>query len=499
MACEVEFIFDDRVEPPRSTHSILGDARFSQIILRRRRVVDILRAAADEGGCVGFHIIKTDEGAAQLARSIESKPAGSTVYFYLPSCLGVSRLEALPKVLAKARFALASTLLGPVHKSEASAILARDDAARILSELDADRRRRTFLTFADADHHMIDHLQLMDLRISAPLLRFVTGSTEARHFNSLEIKDGVLTKRSKDKEKMRAEHGYFHVLPPEMKRFAVPTFGFHETNDDAEYSMEYLVVPDLALQVVHDALSSSDFSLLMDCFFAFIRSRPAYPKTRAEVHETGRQQILGKMHNRLAAFRDMDSGAKLSALLNAAGPMGDLAEMEARSTQIIELALKQDPASALFLSHGDPCFSNILFDRRTGLFRLIDPRGAREPEDALMHGSYDLAKFSHSILGGYDSINNGLFHCVIGQSLNLEFQPDIVIRHAARDEFKRRLKSEGFSYFTIRAVELSLFMSMLPLHIDHPQKLLGFAMTACKIIDELESLAGSEPKVRGAP
>ena len=42
----------------------------------------------------------------------------------------------------------------------------------------------------------------------------------------------------------------------------------------------------------------------------------------------------------------------------------------------------------------------------------------------------------------------------------------------------------------VRAVELSLFLSMLPLHADHPDKLMGFALIAGQILDELAPRRG---------
>jgi hypothetical protein len=128
-----------------------------------------------------------------------------------------------------------------------------------------------------------------------------------------------------------------------------------------------------------------------------------------------------------------------------------------------------------------------LFDRRTRLLRLIDPRGARTLDEAWMHPLYDLAKFSHSVLGGYDFINNDLFDCGLDATLNLQLQlQDGGPPPWSQKIFIQRLQSAGINLKVTRAYELSLFLSMLPLHLDHPQKLAGFALTACKLINWLE-------------
>ena len=38
---------------------------------------------------------------------------------------------------------------------------------------------------------------------------------------------------------------------------------------------------------------------------------------------------------------------------------------------------------------------------------------------------------------------------------------------------------------TVRIYEVSLFLSMLPLHMDNPYKVLGFILNARKIMEEI--------------
>ncbi len=55
--------------------------------------------------------------------------------------------------------------------------------------------------------------------------------------------------------------------------------------------------------------------------------------------------------------------------------------------------------------------------------------------------------------------------------------------------FKEKLEVEGFDYETIRVLECSLFLSMLPLHIDYPAKVLSFILNAINILEELDNNA----------
>ena len=53
--------------------------------------------------------------------------------------------------------------------------------------------------------------------------------------------------------------------------------------------------------------------------------------------------------------------------------------------------------------------------------------------------------------------------------------------------FKRRLQQSGFDWLSVRIYEASLFLSMLPLHMDNPLKVLGFILNVKKILKEIEN------------
>ena len=52
--------------------------------------------------------------------------------------------------------------------------------------------------------------------------------------------------------------------------------------------------------------------------------------------------------------------------------------------------------------------------------------------------------------------------------------------------FREYLEKNDLDYKLIRLYEASLFLSMLPLHIDRPKKVLGFILNAIDIIDEID-------------
>ena len=128
----------------------------------------------------------------------------------------------------------------------------------------------------------------------------------------------------------------------------------------------------------------------------------------------------------------------------------------------------------------------MLYDKRIDMLKLIDPRGADTPEGLYFDSYYDVAKLSHSIMGDYDLINNGLFDLEYDNNLQISLKLDpLANKITYQDQFKAMLEKHGYNYELVRIFEASLFLSMLPLHIDNPKKVLAFVLNAINILTEI--------------
>ncbi len=136
--------------------------------------------------------------------------------------------------------------------------------------------------------------------------------------------------------------------------------------------------------------------------------------------------------------------------------------------------------------HGDPCFSNILYDQTHHFLKFIDPKGAVEEKQLWTHPIYDLCKISHSILGDYDFINNDLFQVSFDHNNSLKLTAGTAYNNELKSIFLNELDKRKIDVKIMRLCEASLFLSMLPLHSDHPNKVMAFILTAKKILDEVE-------------
>ena len=139
----------------------------------------------------------------------------------------------------------------------------------------------------------------------------------------------------------------------------------------------------------------------------------------------------------------------------------------------------------LVIGHGDPCFANTLYNKSTKTLKFIDPKGAVTEEELWTEPYYDVAKLSHSVCGRYDFFNNALFDIKINTSFSYHLQ--IPFDNSKYIEiFRRKVEENGFDYLSVRIYEASLFLSMLPLHIDNPHKVFGFILNVKNILEEIE-------------
>ena len=102
-----------------------------------------------------------------------------------------------------------------------------------------------------------------------------------------------------------------------------------------------------------------------------------------------------------------------------------------------------------------------------------------------MNPFYDICKLSHSVCGSYDYFNSGMFEISLSETNTLTLSIDSDNERYIRI-FKKKLSENCCDYRLIRLYEASLFLSMLPLHIDRRKKVLGFILNAVRIMDEVE-------------
>ena len=326
---------------------------------------------------------------------------------------------------------------------------------------------------------------LVDIGVIGNFIQVITGNFDSRYFNSLEGNDYTLVKRSPNKEKIRAEYNFYHLLPEDMKYWFVMPFDYEETESEASYTMERLHMTDLAIKWVHGSMDETEFSELMDKYFYFFSCRHEKDCEAEQYRAVADDLYVDKVNRRVADLKSLPQYADIERLLSVSGE-DDLDALVAKYFELKARAEKKARyANKLVIGHGDPCFANALYNKSTRTLKFVDPKGALTEEELWTNPYYDVAKLSHSVCGRYDFFNNALFDIKLGEDFT--YQLEIPFDNARYKEILReKCEANGFDWWSVRVYEASLFLSMLPLHIDNPQKVFGLLLNAKNILKEIE-------------
>jgi hypothetical protein len=308
----------------------------------------------------------------------------------------------------------------------------------------------------------------------------------ARAFNQLQITDTTVRKRGDQPDKLKAEAHWLSHAPPAIRPYCARLI---EEGEDAQgyfYSTDYEYIPTLAELYAFGRVNRSSWSdILSSCGDFMDAAAGEAPEAEASVGAALHALAIDKTHARLEQFA-RQTGFDLDAPLHLNGrPCPSVRRCAEAATAIVATAT---PRAAVM--HGDFCFSNILYSFRTRRIRLIDPRGYATPGRPSLYGDslYDAAKLMHSAAGRYDLIIAGRYagSSSLAYDLELRFAEDpeqLWLEHTAAE---RTMGGVRLGSAEAMAVTTTLFLSMLPLHADKPQRQWALLANGLRLFLDLE-------------
>jgi len=288
--------------------------------------------------------------------------------------------------------------------------------------------------------------------------------TTQRAFNELIITPKWIEKSSVKSDKIAAEANWFSCIPFALRGHIPQYLGSKKIKDKVSYRLEYLHLTALNELFVFSKLPSYIWTqILSSCidFLSLCREHKSDETNNGNsldvLFSIKTEQRLGEYcRNKNITLDDMweYNGHEAISLRQL------LTESENNLPNNIE---KQT------VLHGDFCFSNILYDFRAGKVKTIDPRGMTPNSEKTIYGDlrYDIAKLSHSILGLYDWIIAGYYNVdITGNVIHLKIAEEN--SHKKTQHTFIRLVDREFqlSARNLYAMQIQLFISMLPLHSD---------------------------------
>ena len=460
----VSVVYDDSRKPGRDIALITGNKSFAQTIYKRQTLKErVAEAFLALPGVEGFY----EAGSGEIGSLRDT----AVILFF--SDFGIADTKELEIIVYKAGYAHENYKI--THANRIACVIFKDPNA--------------FFTARKADfdgYTQIECNAFTDLSDIANFRSFITGGFDARFFNRLTGDEYTVVKSSPRKEKIRAEYTFWTLLPDDMKQWFARPFDYREDGDVASYSMQRYNMTDLAIRYVHGSISCEEFSDILKHLLHFLSIRKSESISQMEYEAQAKRLYVSKVHDRVAQLKGIQGYDRIAAYIPALTRYRDIDEIVTRYDNMYDRMRSTFSFEHVrVVSHGDMCFSNILYSPADSMCILVDPKGALTSEELFMDPFYDVAKLSHSVCGLYDLFNSDLYWIGIGDDMLGRVTVDTDNRRYV-EIFRKYLDAADMDFKLIRLYEASLFLSMLPLHADRPKKVLGFILNAIAIMDSLE-------------
>lgn len=312
--------------------------------------------------------------------------------------------------------------------------------------------------------------------------------TTQRAFNELIITSEWIEKSSSKTNKIAAEANWFFKLPYSLRGYIPQYLGDRVKDGKISYRLEYLHHTALNELYVFSELPVTNWEQILKESVGFLKSC-----LREKAPCDARTNSI-----------DILFGEKTKARLNEYCLKNDIhfndewkfnQEPTVSLKVILEDSKKYLPSKGdhwpMTVLHGDFCFSNILYDFRANRIKVIDPRGTTPDGDLTIYGDirYDIAKLSHSIIGMYDWIIAGFYDVDISNNTIL-FNIDEPSRQKIIQQRFIELIEESFGVAPVSliAMQIQLFLSMLPLHSDDERRQKALFANAFRLYNIMKRL-----------
>lgn len=479
---KIVVIYDDSLKPNKEIRSITGDKSYGETIFKRVTLKNrIKEELVGNKAVLEMLSLENTEGVEKLKKDLImcAPDAENTSVIYLYSNYGIGDKKEFCNLLTKACYINEQYVVSCEGKP-ATVLLPDVDAYLKCAHSLAERKVSC--------ERQIEAEIFTDLSVLSHFLTFITGGFDARFFNALAGDEYTVTKKSSKIDKIKSEYNFYYLLPDNMKMWFVMPYDYKENKDGASYTMERFHMTDIAIRFVHGAVSCEELSDILDKLFYFIRLRKSKKVEERVAQQVADELYVDKLESRMADLKRLPAYEQFDSLIRMGTSYESIEEIVCHYKKLYATVTKAYPEkdARLVIGHGDLCFSNILYSREANLLKLIDPKGAIEEKDMYTDVYYDLAKLSHSICGCYDFFNSGLYQITMDRDMKLCLSVD-TDPQPYMDVFKKYLQDNGYSYAKVRLYEASLFLSMLPYHMDQPGKVFGFLLNAVRILEEVEA------------
>ena len=300
-----------------------------------------------------------------------------------------------------------------------------------------------------------------------------------RSFNSLFLDNlSVLHKKSTWNKISSEMNWYKEVANTDFEKI---TPKFYKNNKfDNEYGIEYYDYLTLSEYFTFYPLINYNKNYIFEKLFENLMN--IYSKNKIislSFRDYMQEMLLKKTRSRIDKWNRKDIVLSDEVVIDGKKYLGINKCLEKLEKRIIRIC--NDSINYVSIVHGDPAFSNILFSPRNMIFKFIDPRGNFVIDTIYGDYRYDIAKLRHCYHGRYDEIINDLFTVDESEKgLKIKF-----FKQASNySMFDNIIDKNNISIDDIELIEGLLFISMISLHSDYPERQLAFFIQGIKILNK---------------
>lgn len=480
----VLIVFDDSNAKSEVIRDVIGGKGFADVVVKKKKLETYYREKLDSlYPEAKWQIIKSVYEFNELDAKLDTLYRENTKILHCFSNYIIANEDTALLSFEKLRFIEEDYRV--MHEGKIAALMF-PNIYSYKAFLDTICTGQTSMDVAKIVEQFFEIKGLVDIGIVGNFIQCITGNFDSRFFNSLYGDDYTLIKSSTNKKKIKSEYTFYQLLPDDMKFWYVMPFDYREDDKKASYTMERLHMTDLAIKWVHGSIDQEEFVELMDKYFYFFHSRHNKEVSKQIYQKITDSLYVDKVKSRIADFKKLPEYEKIAGLIQTGCEEKSIDAIVNKYFMLKEKIEGRNSYSFVsVIGHGDPCFANALYNKSTKTLKFIDPKGALTEEELWTNPYYDIAKLSHSVCGRYDFFNNALFEIKINENFQCELLIDFD-NEPYIEIFKRKLEENGYDYLSVRLYEASLFLSMLPLHIDYPHKVFGFILNVINILKEIE-------------
>ncbi|MDA8998146.1 sugar phosphate nucleotidyltransferase [Gammaproteobacteria bacterium] len=307
----------------------------------------------------------------------------------------------------------------------------------------------------------------------------------SRHFNTLKVDNflGTIKKTSEYFEKFRHEILWQVNLPKDLKPLVPRVLDFcADDSKDLFIVSEYYGYPTLSDLWLFPASNNTQFKKMLDKCIEVSSHIMTFSEIvkKSDYFEVYHKKTLDRITSAKSNSTVLENLFSLESLTINGRSLKGWPILKSDILSRLDDLYNQEHNCHI---HGDFCFSNILYDQHTDILRMIDPRG-KWGNSIGGDIKYDLAKLRHSISGLYDFIVTDMFYVELNKDSIIlkKFSQEI---HVEIAKYFDESISKKFDLDQIKLIEGLLFLSMISLHSDVPDRQIAMFSTGIELLNEI--------------